>query len=349
MADPIQSYIDTLRKDLQGRIPTGELQAVLDESASHLHDLAEELGTPEAAVQKYGSPHHFARKILRQANPAPNPWRAAIFPLGSVTLAHFVLIAMPRSMVAQWFAAGTWLSPDVIAIAVTWLFVYGCFRARQFLVKPILAFAVWAVCIMTVVFSVQSVPVHLQGSTVLLPRQGGLALFQKDLSTTLSRIEEDRNRLQSGIKAFALAKGPGDLPESLRIGPELFVEPEMLAGPLDPPQDPAILSFRTNLFTQSFSMASGYGKSFGEAKAAWQRDGAVALARLNTATAELENDVQNASALYNLPWWVALSRTAWIAAGLNIRLIFAIVQFNLIGWALAEIFQWIKRPRRRFA
>lgn len=341
MADPILGYLEVLKRDLKGRIPREALAAVLDESASHLRELTEELGSAEAAVAKFGSPRRFARRVIRESRPVPNPWRAAIFPLGLVLVVEILEAGLPVETFLQY--------ADLLTAGGTFLVLWGFFRARQILWKPLLAFALFHVALASVYFNSQGVPVPVDGQIHLaIARRDGLPKFYEQVDSRLGEMRKIQRQLETGVVLFAKATTPSQIPSDLRFSGGEFTNPETLIAQLGiEDREEPLLAWQPNMFCTTGESMGGADTDLQVAKKSWERDTPSALARVNRQIADLTATRAAAAAAWQQPLWVTLYWDLTMTWKLSLRFSIVVFQFNLLGWALSRLAARFVPPRRR--
>jgi len=354
MAEPIALYLATLEKDLRGRIPSESLASILDESASHLHDLSRELGSEEKAVAKFGRPRRYARKILQDATPIPNPWRAVIPPFTIFTLYYVGLALCPTALIEKlvMISVGGFPGIAVAQFTATLLVLFAFIRARQVLLKPLLVLLpvllfVSATVLFTFGSRVKAVGFDDDGM-IVSRKSDGLKTFNESVSGELVRLRAQREQLERGINFFRPGANPRIMPEEFSYYGAIL-NPQTIVATLTIQDQPvSLLEFLLPFFPGQRS-AGGADHDFATASVSWQQNGRPALARVEREIARYNSLLASAPAAFRQPAWAAwlshLPRSATVAVQGTVMLLY----LNLLGWLIWTAFRRFRLPRRRYA
>lgn len=353
MAESIASYLKALEGDLRGRLPAAEVAAVLDESASHLYDLSHELGSEEKAVAKFGNPRRCARRILRDATPLPNPWRASIIPL-SLFLGYLAFsILAPWQVISRLaepvgvFGSGWALIQDTVLV----LAIVSFGRSRQILLKPLAVFCV--VSFVALVGMLYSFGVRVtipSGEGVIVSRgPRGLEEVTTALGGEIADWQSKENQLRLGMSFYGEATGAKAVPESLmfygsKLNPATIVARLTLD---DRPTD-----WRTYLvpFLGNESIAVGGADSdFKATQESWRREGPAALARVQKEIGREKALLAAAPMALRQPIWMVLAGHFPKALSFAARCTLMLLYLNVVGYLVSAAFRRFLLPRRRFA
>jgi len=353
MAEPIASYMKTLERDLRGRLSAAEVTSILDESASHLYELAAEMGSEEKAVAKFGNPHRSARKILYGAAGIPNAWRASILPF-SLFFGYFAFnILAPWQVIERLvgpmggFDSGLGLIQNVVIV----LTIVSFSRARQILFKPLAVLSLVSVVALVGMFYSLGNRVTVPGEEGLIVarRPGGVEQATSALGQEIADWRKSENQLRLGMSFYDSATGAKTVPQDLMFhGSRL--NPATIVVRLAMDDSPTTWQDYLVPFFGSESVAfGGVDSDFQSTRESWRRDGPAALARVQKKIGREEALLAAVPAAARQSVWAALIGHLPKAIPFAARCTLMLFYLNIIGFALSAIVRRFVLPRRRFA
>lgn len=352
MVDPMGEYLAILRQDLRGRIPSDFMESILGEADAHLRDLASELGSQEAAVKKFGGARRYARRILREFTPTPNPWRACVFPFSVMALGEIFFVLAPVKLIEN-LALSAWVIPPLTLLTLgvagtAWL---GLFRSRQLLLKPIAAFTAFHVLFFALLMAARVNPVSVDGFYMRGTfRDDNVAQATRGIEGELHRWQTERDTLRKGIDVFASAKSSADVKPFLQRG-QFIVNPQTITASLDIDDEAHSVAgvLASSVFATESRSYGGYDSTFEQAATSWKIYGPAALERVEREVVRLER------ARVAIP--TAISRTylerAWMLLPtsllFSLRTAVIVLKLNVSAWLVWLVVRRFRLPRRRYA
>lgn len=318
MPSAIDWYLVELRRRLSGRLPSQEVDQILDETEDHLSEIGE-IGA-ENIVKRFGSPYSYSLSLISKWHePSGGFFRNSALALPSL------FVVMPGLLLGMYYATlsgrsniGSWL----ILLLATLAFVGG-FTARKSLLVPIAVLFAPLVLIAAIQsgFAVTSAiePKSYPQGVALRFLDGGPKSHARVQLATLSRERSELERLTKLASEGKLSKGDLQVPSG----------------------------FKTSLYVLTFEserVGVSYTTEFDFAKAlkTWQRSPTAIKQRLNEQIADYEEWASARwSTVLEEAWYQSLNALAFTAVTCVLAL-----AGNACGFLFRSRIWW---QRRRYA